>query len=369
ARIAIQRGGKLTLFWPSLRRVNHVVAVVTRYALAYALGSRIAHRPRLARHLPIEASKPELLRKLIEELGGTFIKFGQMLALQPDILTLEYCNALFNLLDRVAPFRFEEVERIFIEETGASPLQIFDYFDKQPIATASIGQVHIAYLDGRKLAVKVQRPTVEEDFAGDIGLMGALIGVVKRLHLRRLYWIIEPISEFIEWTSEEMDYRSEARYMRQLLRNASTNSQERVPELLLRHSTKRTLVAEFFEGVTGLDYLRALEVGDEGTLRRLRTMGFDPNRCACNIIDNFLSDPYRHGMFHADLHPANLMILADNVVGYIDFGITGVLSHYSRQNLVALTLAYTRADLEGMCEAFIKGSTMGPNADLEAFSE
>src|SRR5215471_10417380 len=115
---------------------------------------------------------PERLRRIFEDLGGTFIKFGQMLALQPDILSLEYCNALFNLLDRVAPFSFEEVERIFIEESGASPLQIFDQFEKHPIATASIGQVHIAYLDGRKLAVKVQRPTVEEDFAGDIRLMG-----------------------------------------------------------------------------------------------------------------------------------------------------------------------------------------------------
>jgi ubiquinone biosynthesis protein len=357
------------VFWPSLRRLRHIVAVVIRYGLAYTLGSRIVRWPGLARRLPVGVSKPELLRGMIEDLGGTFIKFGQMLALQPDILSLEYCNALFNLLDRVAPFGFEEVEKVFIEETGKSPLEVFDRFERQPIATASLGQVHIAYLDGRKLAVKVQRPTVESEFAGDIRLMVAVIRLVRRLHLKRLYWVIEPMSEFIEWTREEMDYRCEARYMDQLRVNARNNSQERVPELLGLYSSRRTLVAEFFEGATVLDYLRAVETGDELMLARLGASGFDPNRFACNIIDNFLSDAYRYGMFHADLHPANLMILPANVVGYIDFGITGVLSHYSRQNLVALTLAYTRADLKGMCNAFIKGSAMGPNADEVAFHE
>src|SRR5258707_15492090 len=88
-----------------------------------------------------------------------------------------------------------------------------------------------------------------------------------------------------------------------------------------------------------------------------------------HIIDNFLGDAFQHGIFHADLHPANLMILPGNVVGYIDFGITGVLSHYSRQNLVGLTLAYTRADLNGMCNSFVKGSAMGPNGDVGAFNE
>ena len=229
--------------------------------------------------------------------------------------------------------------------------------------------MHIAYLDGRKLAVKVQRPTVETDFAGDIRLMAALIRIVKRLRLTRLYWIVEPMSEFIAWTREEMDYRCEARYMSQLRDNARTSSQERVPELLWQYSTRRTLVAEFFEGVTVLDYLRALETGDDLTLARLEKSGFNPNQFACNIIDNFLSDAYRYGLFHADLHPANLMILAGNAVGYIDFGITGVLSHYSRRNLVALTLAYTRADHEGMCEAFDKCSTRGPNADMGVFRE
>jgi len=357
------------LFWSSSLRLRHILGVVLRHGLGYALGSRLASWPRLARGLPVGLSKPDQLRTLFEELGGTFIKFGQMLALQPDILSIEYCNALFNLLDRVAPFSFEQVEKIFSEELGKPPQEIFDRFDPNPIATASIGQVHAAYLDGRKLAVKVQRPSVETEFAGDIRLMTGVLRLVKSLRLKWLYWVVEPTTEFIEWTREEMNYRHEARYMQRLGNNARTSAQERVPEVLWQYTTRRVLVAEFFEGVTVLQYLRALDAGDELMFHRLKVSGFEPNRFACNIIDNFLSDAYRHGMFHADLHPANLMILPDNVVGYIDFGITGVLSHHSRRNLVALTHAYTRGDIDGMCESFFRCSAMGSNADVEGFRD
>ena len=97
---------------------------------------------------------PRRLRMLFEDLGGTFIKFGQMLALQPDILSVEYCDALFDLLDRVEPFPYSEVERIVAEELGAGPDEIFDRFDPEPLATASVGQVHVAWLGERKGAVR-----------------------------------------------------------------------------------------------------------------------------------------------------------------------------------------------------------------------
>lgn len=354
----------------SLRRLIALAFVLFRHALAQAVGKRLERWPRIARHLPPgDLSRPERLRAVIEDLGGTFIKFGQMLALQPDILSFEYCNALYNLLDRVTPFEYAEVERIFREELGRAPEEVFDSFDRRPLATASIGQVHVAWLNGRKLAVKVQRPSVEQDFAGDVRLMTATLALIERLRLRPLYWMLEPMGEFVAWTREELDYRIEARYLDQMRRNARDSAYERVPEVLLEYTTRRTLVTEFFEGVTVLDHLRALETGDELMPRRLRAMGFEPNQFACHIIDNFLSDAYRHGLFHADLHPANLMILPGNVVGYIDFGITGALSHASRQNLVGLTLAYTRGDLEGMSAAFLRGAAMGVKADPEGFLE
>jgi ubiquinone biosynthesis protein len=357
-------------FWATSRRVAHLGWVVARHGAAHVAGPRLARWPRLARRLnPAGLSGPERLRTALEEMGGTFIKFGQMLALQPDLVSLEYCNALFNLLDRVAPFGPEQVERTFVEELGKGPGEVFDSFDPRPIATASIGQVHVARLGGRKVAVKVQRPKVEEEFGGDIRLMSAAIRLITRLGLKRLAWMVEPMSEFVSWTREELDYRREARYMEQLRRNARDNAAERVPAVVWEHTTRRTLVMEFLDGLTVLDYLRALERNDERVFRRLGAGGFEPNGFARKLIDNFLGDAFRHGLFHADLHPGNLMILPGNVVGYIDFGITGRLSRYSRQHLIAMTLAYTRGDIDGMCASFFKVSAVGPDSDAEGFRE
>ncbi|SVC87618.1 uncharacterized protein METZ01_LOCUS340472, partial [marine metagenome] len=123
-------------------------------------------------------------------MGGVYIKFGQMLALQPDILSLEYCNELFDLLDKVTPFAYDQVEALIVEELGRPPAELFDSFESQPLASASIGQVHVAYLNGQKLAVKVQRPSAQRDFVGDIQIMKGAIQLIRRLGLKRLYWTI-----------------------------------------------------------------------------------------------------------------------------------------------------------------------------------
>src|SRR5262249_46306152 len=121
--------------------------------------------------------------------------------------------------------------------------------------------------------------------------------------------------------------------------------------------------------VSLLDHLRALGRGDPRHRARLTAMGFDADRLARNIIDNCLGDVFRFGVFHADLHPANLMILRDNVIGYIDFGITGVISKYSRQILLAMTLAYARKDLDGLCDRFFDVSSMDGTSDPFGFRE
>ena len=357
-------------FRSSIRRLAYLVSVVIRHGLTHVLMLVVTRWPRLGRRFAvIRLSGPERLRAMVEDMGGTFIKFGQMLALQPDILPIKYCNALFNLLDRVAPFPFAHVEQTFLEEFGKSPREIFDDIEVEPIATASIGQVHVARLKGRKVAVKVQRPNVETDFKGDIRLMTSMIRLVKRLRLRIFYWLIEPTNEFVTWTTEELDYRREARYMEQQRRIASGNPHERVPEVFADYVSRRTLVVEFIDGLNLLDYLRAIETGDEFTVKKLRARGFEPERFVYNVLENFLGDAYRFGMFHADLHPANLMILPDSAVGYVDFGITGMLSRYSRQNIVSLTRALGRGDLEGMCAAFFKISTVNAESDIEGFRQ
>src|SRR5258706_10135163 len=118
-----------------------------------------------------------------------------------------------------------------------------------PLPAASIGQVHVGYLRGRKVAIKVQRPSVDTDFAGDIRLMMATIQLIKRLHLRFVYWMIEPVSEFVGWTKEELDYRYEARYMEQLCRNSRDNLHEFFPNIR-RHTT---LVSDWSSDVCSSD--------------------------------------------------------------------------------------------------------------------
>lgn len=356
------------MFWQNLRRLGHVAWAVSRHVFLFFAAPHLARWPRLARRFPV-LSGPRRLRIAIEEMGGTFIKFGQMLALQPDILPFAYCRELADLLDRIAPFDYRFVERAFLEDLEKTPHEIFDVFDAKPISTASIGQVYAAWLDGRKLAVKVRRPAVETEFAGDVRLMTAAIRFIRVLHLKPLYWMIDPMSEFVSWTNEELDYRYEARYMGQLRSHAQDNHRERVPAVYWKYTTHRILVAEFLEGATVLSFLRALESGDHVGVYTLKNRGFEPETFARHIIDNFLGDAFRHGMFHADLHPANLLILPGNIVGYVDFGITGVLSHYSRQHLIEMTLAYTRGDLDGMAEAFFRVTEMTEASDVAGFHQ
>jgi len=334
-------------------RLAHIVAVVCRHAATHAVDAVLACGARaMGKDRPPRMSGPARLRTMLEDLGGSFIKLGQMLALQPDILSLEYCNALFTLLDRVTPFDYERVRQTFDEELGEPPEVLFDAFEREPLATASVGQVHVATLDGRRVAVKVRRPNVEHDFAGDIRLIRTVTAFIRRARVSRLHWLLEPLDEFVAWTHEELDYRIEARYMDRLRQNAIGRPEERIPQVFWPYTTRRILVTEFLDGVTVLAILRAREASADTA--RIVEAEIDPEAVARNIIENFLGTVFRHGMFHADLHPANLIVLRGNAIGYIDFGITGVISAYSRRNLIALTLAYTSGDLDGMAEAFFR---------------
>jgi len=349
-------------------RLLHILRVLVHHGLAFLVVRYARLWPWLpGRFALARLTPPERFRRLFEDLGGSFIKFGQMLALQPDIVSLEYCDELFNLLDRIQPFPVEDVERTIREDLGRSTAELFDDFDPVPLATASIGQVHTARLGGRKVAVKVQRPSADTDFTGDIRLMAFAMRLIRRAQLKTFYWMLEPMGEFVAWTREELDYRREARYADRLRRNAESNAFERVPEVFWDLTTRRILVIEFLTGMTVLDYMRAVAAGDDWTPHKLRAGGFDANRFARHIIDNFLGDAFQYGVFHADLHPANLLVLPGDVVGYVDFGITGVLSRYSRRHLVAMTLAYTRADVSGMADEFFKLTASEPDADPARF--
>jgi ubiquinone biosynthesis protein len=345
-----------------------MAANLLRALRVLALGAfhLLAHRLQALSRAP-GLPGPQRLRLFLEQVGGTYLKLGQVLALQPDILPIEYCNALFDLLDRVPPFAYRDVEQTFIEDLGKTPAELFDHLDEQPMASASIGQVHVARLDGRSLAVKVRRPDVERRFGADLRLMTAVARLIELSRTQRLAWLARAIRELTGWTWEELDYRVEARFMAALAHNARSNPREAVPEVVPELSTSRILVAELLEGPMVLDYIRSLEGRDPALQERLKASGFDPTVFASNIVRNFVWDAFQHGLFHADLHPANLLILPDNVVGYVDFGITGSLSRHSRRSIVAMTLALSRADAQELEEHFFRIATTERTDGEESF--
>jgi ubiquinone biosynthesis protein len=354
----------------SIQRLIHIAAVLLGHALAHYAPSLVRRLRWIERRLPsLDFTGPERAREICQDLGGAFLKFGQTMAMMPDIVPTSVCNQLVDLLDHVTPVRSDEIIRVIREETGRGPDDLFERFDPVPIASGSIGQVHVAYLEGRKLAIKVQRPDAKANFDRDIKFMRLVVFLVQTFRIRTLGFLIDPLSEFAAWTDEELDFRGEARHMDTVRRDSRSSERQYIPFVVSEYTSRRLLVVEFMEGITLLEHMRALIREDPTHRDRLDAIRFDPDTFARNVIDNYLGGVFELGIFHADQHPANLVLLPDNVIGYIDFGITGSISKYSRQNLLAMTLAYARKDLDGLCDRFFDVASLDGNSDPVAFRE
>jgi len=311
---------------------------------------------------------PTRVRQFFETIGGSFLKLGQIMALQPDLVPPKYCDALFDLMDRIPPFDRPTANQIFKEETGLELEEVFEDFPAKPIATASIGQVYRATLDDEVVAVKIQRPEAETNLNCDIQIASLLIAFISKFSVKTLYWLVEPISEFIHWSREELDFRHEGRYTQKAYENAQGELFEHVPRVYWKFTSRRTLVIEFLNGITVSEFLRRRDSGDAST-EELAPPGYNGTQYCTHIVENFLGGAFNCGLFHADLHPGNLMILPNNVVGYIDFGITGILSNYSRTNLVALTLAYAQGNVDEMLKTFVRLSTVTGSSNLKTLED
>ncbi len=349
--------GRLTLARDYIVRSFQVAGVMLRFVWR-AVRRKVSGQP---------LDGPMLVREMFEHLGGGFVKFGQILSLQIDTLPREYCDALLSLLDRVPESPRESVEQVFREEFGSLPEDLYAEFGYQPVASASIGQVHRARTkDGQAVAVKVQRPGVRRKLERDILLMRSFVAMVFFFRIRSMYFMRDPVRELHSWTGDELDYRREAGYCQLLGDNAVNTPTERVPRIHWELTTTRVLTMEFLEGPSVSTYLRMVESNDEPRLAELRKNGFDPGVFVGNVISNFLSDAFRFGVFHADLHPANLLILPNNVVGYVDFGIVAVLTTEARRKQIELTLAYSSGDPQAIYEGFMNICMIEPDVDLRA---
>ncbi len=329
----------------SARRVVQLV----RAALVYGIVPALVPARRRAMPGPVR------LRRALEELGGTWVKLGQTLALRFDILPAAYCQELFGLLNEVSPFPYREVERIVRRELGRDIDELFASFGREPFGAASIGQVHDAVLpSGARVAVKVQRPGVENLFTTDISLMYRVAGLLDLTHAFGGTRTRDVIDEFARWTRDELDYRAEAANASELRANTRDAETEHNPEVHAALTTRRVLTAERLDGILLVDVIRDLRRDREGTVERLRAAGFELDQAAANIVWNFLNQVYAVGVFHGDLHPANLLLLADNRIGYVDFGIIGRLPMPVRESLVSYASSLFTGEVDAAISEFLR---------------
>jgi len=279
--------------------------------------------PRLARRRT--PNRAERLQAFLQDLGGTWIKLGQALALRFDILPADYCLQLFRLLNRVRPIPASSVRQVIESELRRPMEQLFRSFEWQPVAAASIGQVHRAELpDGTPVAVKIQRPGIRKEVRADIRLMRWMAILLDAIPLSRAH-AREFVREFARWTEEELDYRMEARHVSVLRQNAGGDPLEHNPCVYSAYTTSRVLTLEYLPGIPVIDIISAIRHQDRAFLEDLAARGHDTRRIASHIVWNALNQIYRFGYFHADPHPANLIVLANDAIGYVDFGIVGKL--------------------------------------------
>ena len=327
--------------------------------LARAGWSRLLGRPPRA---------PLLLLEAFEQLSGSLLKFGQIMATQVENLPRDYCDALMSLLDRVPPFPQQLVRAVFVEELRATPEKIFQSFDYKPIASASIGQVHRATMpDGTCLAVKIQRPGIRPIFERDLAVLSLVVRLVYMFRIRRYYFLRIVLHELKLWTRDELDYLCEAGYCARLGENAGGCPAERIPQVYWDLTTGRVLTTDYLAGPSVADLFRMRQQGDQAALEALRQSGFIPDRFVANVIANFVRGALRTGVFHADLHPANLIILPDNVVGYVDFGIVGVFTAEMRRGLIELMIAYAAGKPDDLSRNLVRLCSPGPHANVQGF--
>jgi len=295
------------------------------------------------------------LRIILEELGPTFIKLGQMLSTRADIVPTDIFQELQKLQDRVPPVPPDKI-REAIERELRSPIEdIFIEFDDSPIAAASIGQVHRARLkNGDKVAVKIQRPNIRRMIEGDIDILKTMAALAER-HIQEaeLYAPVEFVNEFAKSIRQELDYNLEARNLERFSHIFMDDDSVHIPKLYWNLTSSKILTMELIEGIK-------ISQIDE-----LRRQGYDTKKIAYKGAEAYLKQIFLHRFFHGDPHPGNIFILPGEVIGFMDFGIVGRLSPVMVTRLNDLLIAVVRKDPDKITDNLLKISKISDESDIE----
>jgi predicted unusual protein kinase regulating ubiquinone biosynthesis (AarF/ABC1/UbiB family) len=297
--------------------------------------------------------RAERLTSTLAELGPTFIKLAQVFAARADILPEPYLSAIATLTDQVPPLPPGVAERVVREELGRDVGQVFGRFEPEPLAAASLGQVHRASYGGREVVVKVLRPGVEELVGEDLDVSFRILFLLNLLfpnHRTRAITAI--VSEFSKRIRDELDFREEARNAAMLRRNFQNEPRVIVPEVVTELVTRRVLVLEYVEG-TRIDRLH----------ERLASGELDLQRLVETVVDAYIKMMLEDGVFHADPHAGNLLIDRQGRLVLLDFGMVLQVERDTRRRLVETVLAAARQDVDGVINGFYELGILDPDVD------
>jgi ubiquinone biosynthesis protein len=365
--ISIRKIGAIGRTYRHLNRYQRIIRILFKYGFddiieGLSIDQYLETGLKMINRKPREEiekhSRPERFRMALEELGPTFIKLGQVLSTRPDLIAPEYLNELAKLQDNVPPFPFADVEEIFLAETGKKPNELFQEFNEQPMAAASIGQVHRGCLqDGTEVVVKIQRPDIENIIAVDLEILAHLASLmeqyVEELQGHRPSAVVD---EFARSLSLEIDYTVELANVQRFAKQFRNSSTIYVPRVYADLSTERILTMEFIDGIK------------TSKVNALRSQGYDLNLIAERGANLVMEQIFVHGFFHGDPHPGNIFILPDNVICFLDFGMMGRLSRQDREDFTDLMLSIVTKNDRKITDGVLSITTQFGEVDHDALS-
>lgn len=343
-----------------IRRYREIASVLAKHGWGW-----FVFRIGLARHLGRRASKdlyaveaPTHLRKVLEELGPTFIKLGQILSTRPDILPHSYIAELEKLQDTAPTIPVEQIHGVIEAEFGVPVNEVFMEFQPIPLAAASLAQVHCARLaDGVPVIVKVQRPGIEEQIETDIEIIYKRVRFVEQHWERaRTYGLTELVDEFATILRDELDYTREARNTERLQEVLSRHKHVRVPKVFWQYTTRRVLTLERLDGAK----ITELAHGHEATL--------DKKDLAARLASLFVEQVFVDGFFHADPHPGNVLVASDGTILLVDCGQVGRLDPETKAGVVRMLIAFEQQDVRALAEEILFLGITNEDVDLRRFT-
>lgn len=344
----------------SARRLQEIVSVLTKYGLADWLGG-LKYEWLQSRLVSVDGTRLNTLtqeariRLTLTELGTTFVKLGQILSTRPDLLPEALVAELSQLQANTPPDSGEVVRKIIQAEFGQSPEELFAEFDFTPIASASIGQVHQARLKtGQPVAVKIQHDDIEDRIQRDLHIMAGLAELLEK-HVTefRAYKPAALVRRFRRTLMQELDFTVERRNIELFASRFADDETVHFPAVYPAFCSRRVLTMELLDGILGTDHAR------------LAASEYDLNEFARRAANMYVQMIFHDGVYHADPHPGNYMVLPGGVVGVLDCGMTGRLDETLREDFEALILCFVDQDARELANLVVRLGSVPANLDFE----